>query len=468
MRIAVIGTGYVGLVTAACLAQAGHDVLAIDRDATRVQMLHDGQVPFYEPGLAGLVQQGVGQGRLRFETSMAAVSTAQLAFICVGTPPRPDGAADMHQLFDAARELAVWMAPDCLVVQKSTAPIGTADRVVAAVQAGLAQRGLAPEQQRARVAANPEFLREGSAVRDFGEPDRVVIGVAHEDDARLLRELYRPFVNHATQLLVMDRRSAELAKYGANSMLAARVALINELARIAQATGADIEQVRAVLGSDPRIGPQFLAAGCGYGGSCFPKDVKALGVLADCLGVDVPMLHAINGSNELHKRHLVERLSHALGGLAGRTVAIWGLSFKPETDDLREAPSRTVIDLLVERGARVQAFDPAAMQAAARVWADAPQVRLCESPMHAARDADALVLLTEWAHFREPDFAALARSLRGQLVLDGRNLWRAAQVQAAGLRYLGVGRPGSEAGAPVSAAVSAAPKAEGVPVLLAP
>jgi len=434
------GTGYVGLVTGACFAEVGNDVLCLDVDRTKIDVLNRGGVPIHEPGLPEMIRRNVTAHRLRFTTDVdAAVQHGMLQFIAVGTPPDEDGSADMTHVLAAARAIGARMTDYKVVVDKSTVPVGTADRVREAVAAELARRGA---RVPFTVVSNPEFLKEGAAIEDFMRPDRVVIGADDERAIMLLRAVYAPFQRSHERLLVMDVRSAELTKYAANAMLATRISFMNELANLAETLGADIEQVRQGIGSDPRIGYQFLYPGAGYGGSCFPKDVRALQFTARQHGQPLELLRAVESVNEAQKSRLLAKVAARLGGdLAGRRIAVWGLAFKPNTDDMREAPARTVVSGLVERGASVVAYDPVAMDEARRVFASLPRVAFAASPLDAVAGSDALVVITEWQEFRSPDFLELRRLLRQPLVFDGRNLYDPGLVRAAGLEYFGIGRP---------------------------
>ncbi len=435
----MIGAGYVGLVTGTCFAEVGNDVLCVDVDPRKIDVLNAGGVPIHEPGLAALVKRNVDAGRLRFTTDAAAgVAHGVLQFIAVGTPPDEDGSADMQYVIAAAREIGRRMDGWKIVVDKSTVPVGTADRVRAAIGAELAARGA---DIAFAVVSNPEFLKEGAAVEDFMRPDRIVIGADDERAIAAMRTIYAPFQRNRERLLVMDTRSAELTKYAANAMLATRISFMNELANLAERLGADIEMVRQGIGSDPRIGWHFLYPGAGYGGSCFPKDVKALQYTAQQFGHPLKLLAAVEAVNEAQKRVLVDKIVQRLGeDLGGRRFALWGLAFKPDTDDMREAPSRVVIDALRARGASVVAYDPVAMDEAKRLYADASGIAFAATPMAALADADALVVVTEWKEFRSPDFARVHAALRTPLVFDGRNLYDPDEVRAAGLDYFGIGR----------------------------
>ena len=439
MKITMIGTGYVGLVTGTCLAEVGNDVLCLDVDALKIEILSRGGVPIHEPGLEAMVSRNVAAGRLRFTTDQdAAVSHGALQFIAVGTPPDEDGSADMQYVLAAARNIGRRMTEFKIVVDKSTVPVGTADRVRDAIADELRLRRV---DTPFAVVSNPEFLKEGAAVEDFMRPDRVVIGADDERAIAAMRSVYAPFQRSHERLLLMDVRSAELTKYAANAMLATRISFMNELANLADAIGADIEHVRQGIGSDPRIGWQFLYPGVGYGGSCFPKDVKALQHTATELGRPLRILGAVEAANEAQKLRLVEKIVERLGpDLAGRRFAVWGLAFKPNTDDVREAPSLEIIAALIGRGADVMAYDPVAMPAARRALGVAPHLAFAATPMDAVAGADALIVVTEWKEFRSPDFGALAAALREPLLFDGRNLYDPALVRAAGLEYFSIGR----------------------------
>jgi UDPglucose 6-dehydrogenase len=436
----MIGTGYVGLVTGTCFAEVGNDVMCLDVDAAKIDTLNRGEVPIHEPGLHDMIRRNVAGGRLRFTADIgAAVAHGALQFIAVGTPPDEDGAADMQYVIAAARDIGSRMDGFKLIVDKSTVPVGTADRVRETISAELARRGV---DFSFAVASNPEFLKEGAAVEDFMKPDRVVIGSDDERAIGLLRAVYAPFQRNHERLLVMDVRSAELTKYAANAMLATRISFMNELANLADALGADIEHVRRGIGSDPRIGYRFLYPGAGYGGSCFPKDVRALQATAGHHGRPLRILAAVASVNDAQKERLLEKITQRMGSdLSNKTFAIWGLAFKANTDDMREAPSQTVVRGLLDRGASVIAYDPVAMDEARRVFGTEARLAYATSRIHAVRDADALILVTEWQEFRSPDFSELRRLLRQPLLFDGRNLFDPKEVRAAGLEYFGIGRP---------------------------
>ena len=439
MKITVIGTGYVGLVSGTCLAEVGNDVLCVDVDAAKIAMLEAGGVPIHEPGLEALVRRNVAAGRLRFTTDIdAGVAHGALQFIAVGTPPDEDGSADMQYVLAAARSIGARMKEFRIVVDKSTVPVGTADRVRAAIADELATRNAAIPFA---VVSNPEFLKEGAAVDDFMRPDRVVVGADDERAIAAMRAVYAPFMRSHERLLVMDVRSAELTKYAANAMLATRISFMNELANLADDLGADVEHVRQGIGSDPRIGYHFLYPGIGYGGSCFPKDVKALLHTAAEHGRPLRVLAAVEAANEAQKHRLVDKIVARLGAdLAGRRFALWGLAFKPNTDDMREAPARGIIAELAKRGATIAAYDPVAMAEAKRVLGAVRALTLVADPMAALKGADALIVATEWKEFRSPDFDAIRELLTLPLVFDGRNLYEPAQVRAAGLEHFAIGR----------------------------
>ena len=439
MKITVIGAGYGGLVTGTCLAEVGNDVLCLDLDAAKIETLKAGTIPIHEPGLQDLVRSNAAAGRLRFSTDVQeAVNFGQIQFIAVGTPPDEDGSADMQYVLAAARNIGRYMTEDKLVVSKSTVPVGTAERVRSAISEELASRGV---QLSLHVASNPEFLKEGAAVEDFMRPDRIVIGTDSDFATDLLRELYAPFQRNRERLIRMDIASAELTKYAANAMLATRISFMNELANLAEKLGADIEQVRRGIGADPRIGYDFLYAGTGYGGSCFPKDLQALQRTASQAGVALRVLEAVEAANNAQKLVLVDKLVARFGSdLQGKRFALWGLAFKPNTDDMRAAPSRAVMERLWAMGASVQAYDPVAMEEARRLYGDRADLQLVNSPMDALKGADALLIVTEWKPFKSPDFALMKQLLRQPVVFDGRNLYEPARVRAAGLEYFSVGR----------------------------
>ena len=439
MKITVIGAGYVGLVSGACLAEMGNHVVCLDVDPRKIDMLNNGGIPIHEPGLDKVVQRNAASGRLQFTTDIGvAVAHGTLQFIAVGTPPDEDGSADLQYVLAAARNIGRLMTEYKLVIDKSTVPVGTADKVKAAIQAELEARGVALEFS---VASNPEFLKEGAAVDDFMKPDRIVVGAEGERAIDLLRAVYAPFQRNHDKLVVMDVRSAELTKYAANAMLATRISFMNELALLAENLGADIELVRQGIGSDPRIGYHFLYAGCGYGGSCFPKDVKALIRTAAENGRDLKVLQAVEDANDAQKQVLVDKIVRRFGAdLAGKRFAVWGLAFKPNTDDMREASARVLIGELLARGATVTAYDPVAMDEARRIFGDEPRIAYAENPDAALVGADALAIVTEWKEFRSPDFARIASTLKTPVIFDGRNLYEPKIVRDAGLDYQPIGR----------------------------
>ncbi|MDK9704797.1 MAG: UDP-glucose/GDP-mannose dehydrogenase family protein [Sulfuritalea sp.] len=439
MKITVIGTGYVGLVSGTCLADVGNDVLCLDLDAAKIRTLNEGGIPIYEPGLEAMVRKNEAAGRLRFTTDIeAAVAHGVLQFIAVGTPPDEDGSADLQYVVAAARNVGRHMTGYKVVVDKSTVPVGTADKVRAAIAEELQARGAKIDFS---VVSNPEFLKEGAAVEDFMKPDRIVVGA---DDARaieLMRELYAPFQRSHERLIVMDVKSAELTKYAANAMLATRISFMNELANLAEKLGADIELVRKGIGSDPRIGFHFLYPGVGYGGSCFPKDVQALIRTAQDAGQELQVLQAVEAANETQKGVLAKKITTRLGqDLSGKTFALWGLAFKPNTDDMREAPSLVLIADLLARGASIRAYDPVAAHEAQRILGKNSRISYAATPMAALEGADALAIVTEWKEFRSPDFDAIKAKLKTPVIFDGRNLYDPAAPRRAGLEYFAIGR----------------------------
>ncbi|MDP2004812.1 MAG: UDP-glucose/GDP-mannose dehydrogenase family protein [Rubrivivax sp.] len=439
MKVCVFGAGYVGLVTAACLAEMGNSVRCLDIDPARVAALQQGRMPIHEPGLREMVMRNAAAGRLHFtDDTASAVAHGTVVFIAVGTPAAEDGAADLAHVLDAARAIGQHMLDYKVVVNKSTVPVGTAAAVQTAIAAELRTRAaLVPFA----VVSNPEFLKEGDAIEDFMRPDRVIVGADDEQALLLMRALYAPFLRNRDRLLTMDVRSAELSKYVANAMLATRISFMNEMAALAERLGADIEQVRLGIGSDPRIGSHFLYAGCGWGGSCLPKDVRALQRMATDAGVPLQMLQAVQDVNQRQRGLLVARLVERLGEqLHGHVIGLWGLAFKPGTDDLREAPSLAIIDELLGRGATLRAFDPVAMPGVAAHFADRPGLTLVADPMAAAQGVSALLVVTEWREFRSPDFDALRQCMKRPLLLDGRNLYDPAAMRQLGFEHLGIGR----------------------------
>ncbi len=439
MKVTIFGSGYVGLVTGACLAEAGNHVVCVDIDEKKVARLNEGDVPIHEPGLDALIRRNRGSGRLEFTTdAVRGVDHGLFQLIAVGTPPDEDGSADLRHVLSVARTIGERLERYAIVVTKSTVPVGTADKVRDQVTASLAQRQSKVEFD---VVSNPEFLKEGAAIQDFMKPDRVVVGTDNPRTTELLRALYDPFTRNHDRLIVMDIRSAELTKYAANAMLATKISFMNELANIAERVGADIEQVRIGIGSDPRIGYGFIYPGTGYGGSCFPKDVKALIRSARDVGYGTEILHAVESVNERQKSLLVRKLRKVLGGsVTGRTLALWGLAFKPNTDDMREAPSRVIIDELIAGGAHVRAYDPIAMEEAARLYQGQPNFKVSRDAYEAADGADALLIVTEWQEFRSPDFDRLKELLAAPRIFDGRNLYDPALLARLGFEYFGIGR----------------------------
>ncbi|WP_414446936.1 UDP-glucose/GDP-mannose dehydrogenase family protein [Burkholderia sp. 22PA0099] len=467
MNLTIIGSGYVGLVTGACLADIGHDVFCLDVDAAKIAVLNDGGVPIHEPGLKEIIARNRAAGRLRFSTDVAsAVAHGDVQFIAVGTPPDEDGSADLQYVLAAARNIGKFMTGFKVIVDKSTVPVGTAERVREAVAAELAARGV---DTMFSVVSNPEFLKEGAAVDDFARPDRIVIGcdddVPGEKARELMKKLYAPFNRNHDRTLYMDVRSAEFTKYAANAMLATRISFMNELANFADRVGADIEAVRRGIGSDPRIGYHFLYAGAGYGGSCFPKDVEALIRTADASGQSLQILRAVSDVNAAQKQVLARKITTRFGeDLTGRTFGVWGLAFKPNTDDMREAPSRALIADLLARGASVRAYDPVATREAQRVLAldlagrqhDLERLTFVDEAGEVAQDADALVIVTEWKAFKSPDFAALAARWKSAVIFDGRNLYEPLAMRELGIEYHAIGRAHAVQARPAAAAKPAA------------
>jgi UDPglucose 6-dehydrogenase len=440
VRITIIGTGYVGLVSGACFADFGNDVMCLDLDADKIALLNKGGIPIYEPGLAALVARNKDAGRLRFTTDVAqSVTHGVVQFIAVGTPSDDDGSADVHHVLAAAINVAKHMDERKVIVDKSTVPVGTTERVQAVMQEALRARGA---DIAFSVVSNPEFLKEGAAVEDFMRPDRIVIGSGDEQAIAIMRQLYAPINRVHDRLIVMDARSAELTKYAANAMLATRISFMNELANLSEKLGANIEMVRKGIGSDPRIGYQFLYAGCGYGGSCFPKDIRALQHSAGEYGMQLTIVDAVEKVNRTQKQRILDKIRTRFGEqLDGSRFAIWGLSFKPNTDDMREAPSRVVINGLLARGAKVCAYDPVAMDEARRVMAREKGISYAKSPVDALDGADALIIATEWKEFRSPDFEAIKTRLNQPVVIDGRNLYDPTMMRDLGIEYLSIGRP---------------------------
>ena len=438
MRITIFGSGYVGLVTGACLADAGNDVLCVDVDELKTAMLKRGEVPIHEPGLDALIKRGADAGRLRFTTdAKEGVDHGLFQLIAVGTPPDEDGSAGLRYVLAVARTIGDHMNSYKVVVTKSTVPVGTADKVRGAVRESLTKRKAAVEFD---MASNPEFLKEGAAIEDFMKPDRVVVGTDSDRAAELLRSLYEPFTRNRERMIVMDVRSAELTKYAANAMLATKISFMNELANLAERFGADIESVRVGLGSDPRIGYAFIYPGVGYGGSCFPKDVQALQRSAQEVGYDASILAAVESVNNRQKQVLFNKIKAHFGDLRGKTFGLWGLAFKPNTDDMREAASRILMESLWAAGAKVRAFDPVAMPECRRIYGERADLTLCKSSAEALQGADALAIVTEWREFRSPDFEHIKAVLRTPVIFDGRNLYDPEQMAAAGFSYYAIGR----------------------------
>lgn len=439
MKVTIYGTGYVGLVTGACLAEVGNEVLCVDTDRAKIELLQNDGIPIYEPGLEELVAKNRATGRLDFTTDATqGIEHGLFQFIAVGTPPDEDGSADLSSVVAVARSIAERMAEYRIVVTKSTVPVGTADRVRKAMSEAQQARQIGIEFD---VVSNPEFLKEGAAVEDFMRPDRIVVGTDNPRTAELLRVLYAPFNRNHDRLLVMDIRSSELTKYAANAMLATKISFMNELANIAERLGADIEQVRAGIGSDPRIGYHFIYPGPGYGGSCFPKDMRALERIASGVGYRAELLQAVEAVNNRQKGVLFDKVHRHFGGeLTGRTFALWGLAFKPNTDDMREASSRVLLEALWAHGASVRAHDPAAMDEARRIYGERPDLTLCADPDDALEGADALIVITEWNVFWSPDFAALKKRLKQPVIFDGRNLYDPKRLAQLGFTHYAIGR----------------------------
>ena len=438
MRITIFGSGYVGLVTGACFADAGNHVVCVDVDRRKVEMLSRGEIPIHERGLDTIIKRNFEAGRLRFTTeAKGAVEHGQFQLIAVGTPPDDDGSADLRSVLAVARTIGQHMSEYKVVITKSTVPVGTADKVREAVRGAIEERGAKIEFD---TVSNPEFLKEGAAIEDFMKPDRVVVGTSSARAAELLRALYEPFTRNRDRMIVMDVRSAELTKYAANAMLATKISFMNELANLAEQCGADIEAVRIGIGADPRIGHAFIYPGVGYGGSCFPKDVKALRRSAAEVGYEESILAAVESVNERQKRVLFDKMKAHFGSLEGKTIALWGLAFKPNTDDMREAPSRVLMEALWKAGAAVRAYDPIAMAECARIYGPRPGLELCGTSAEALRGADALAIVTEWREFRSPDFDQIKSALKAPVIFDGRNLYDPAHMMRDGFSYYAIGR----------------------------
>ncbi len=439
MRVTIFGSGYVGLVSGACMAEMGNDVVCCDIDQGKIDRLNNGEIPIFEPGLETMVERNREAGRLTFTTDIAAaVDFGLFQFIAVGTPPDEDGSADLSHVLAVARSIGQNMTDYRVVVDKSTVPVGTADKVKAEIQAQLDTRKVDFEFD---VVSNPEFLKEGAAISDFMKPDRIIVGTDNPRTTELLHALYEPFNRNHDRMITMDVHSAELTKYAANAMLATKISFMNELANIAERVGADIEQVRVGMGSDPRIGYHFIYPGGGYGGSCFPKDVRALAKSAENEGLNAELLNSVEAVNARQKRRLFEKIqSHYGSNLSGKTVAVWGLSFKPKTDDMRDAPSRVLMEALWEAGATVRAYDPEAMDETRRLYPSQDSLTLCDSSTAALEGADALAILTEWQEFRSPNFDSIKEALADSVIFDGRNLYEPTTVEAHGIQYYAIGR----------------------------
>lgn len=440
MKITVFGSGYVGLVTGTCLAEVGNDVICMDIDETKIEKLKQGIIPIYEPGLEAMVKENQEAGRLRFTADVKeAVGHGLFQFIAVGTPPDEDGSADLQYVLAVAKSIAQHMEGYRVVIDKSTVPVGTADKVKESMSHVLQERG--KNDLEFDVVSNPEFLKEGAALDDFMKPDRIVVGTDNPRTAELLKALYAPFNRSRERVITMDIRSAELTKYAANAMLATKISFMNELANLAEKLGADIEHVRQGIGSDSRIGYSFIYPGCGYGGSCFPKDVKALERTAKQVGYQAELLNAVENVNDRQKKRLFEKIQHHYNdNLKGKVFAIWGLSFKPNTDDMREAPSRVLLEALIDAGASVRAYDPEALEEAKRIYGNKKGLIYAEDQNEALEDADALAIVTEWKQFRSPDFDHLSQILRDKVIFDGRNMFEPAFVKQSGLAYYAIGR----------------------------
>jgi UDPglucose 6-dehydrogenase len=443
MHVTIFGSGYVGLVTGACMAEMGNEVICVDIDEAKIAGLNRGDVPIYEPGLDAYIERNMSAGRLEFTTDVQkGVEHGLFQFIAVGTPPDEDGSADLKHVLAVARSIGEHMNEYRIIVDKSTVPVGTADKVEIEVQAALDKRGKPLEFD---VVSNPEFLKEGAAISDFMKPDRIIVGTDNPRTAELLKSLYEPFNRNRDRLISMDVRSAELTKYAANAMLATKISFMNELANLAERFGADIEKVRVGIGSDPRIGYHFIYPGAGYGGSCFPKDVRALAKSAQAEGYEAQLLNAVEDVNNRQKHRIFEKIRDFYAGeLAGKTIAVWGLSFKPRTDDMREAPSRVLMEALWAAGAHVRAYDPEAMEETDRLYPDADQLTLCETAYEALEGADALAIMTEWQEFRSPNFSVMKDALADAVLFDGRNLYEPDTVELFGMRYYAIGRSHDE------------------------
>jgi UDPglucose 6-dehydrogenase len=439
MNITVIGTGYVGLVSGTCLAEVGNHVLCVDIDQRKIDRLNNGEIPIYEPGLEALVHKNVEEGRLSFSSSIEqGVDFGSILFIAVGTPPDEDGSADLQHVLAVATDIGRHMDDYRVVVTKSTVPVGTADKVRDAIDTALKEKSSTISFS---VVSNPEFLKEGAAVEDFLKPDRIVVGAEDERAIDLMRELYAPFNRNHERTIIMDIRSAEMTKYAANAMLATKISFMNEMANLAELLGADIENVRHGIGADPRIGYYFIYPGCGYGGSCFPKDVQALHRTAKSVGYDAKVLDAVEAVNKRQKSVIVDKIVKRFGDdLTGKKFAVWGLAFKPETDDMREAPSRTIIEALWQRGAMIAAYDPVAEEEVERIYGERDDLDLVKDPYQALEDADGLIVVTEWKVFRSPDLEDMLSKMKAPVIFDGRNIFQPATIRKAGFEYFGIGR----------------------------
>lgn len=439
MKVTIFGTGYVGLVTGTCLAEVGNDVLCVDVDKKKIDLLNDGGIPIYEPGLEELVAKNRKHGKLKFTMDIEkGVKHGLFQFIAVGTPPDEDGSADLQYVLKVAESIGQYMNEYRIVIDKSTVPVGTADKVIDKIQSMLAGRGVSLDFD---VVSNPEFLKEGAAIDDFMKPDRIIVGTNNVRTAELLKALYAPFNRNHERLIVMDVRSAELAKYAANAMLATKISFMNELSNIAELTGADIEQIRLGIGSDPRIGYHFIYPGAGYGGSCFPKDVRALERTARSYGYNAQLLASVEAVNDSQKQVVVNKiLKHYNGDVQGKTFALWGLSFKPNTDDMREASSRVVIESLWAKGAKFKAYDPQAMHETQRIYGQRDDLVLVDSPESAVEAVDALIVMTEWNVFRSPDFSELKQKMKVPVIFDGRNIYNPELLHEYGFVYHSIGR----------------------------
>jgi len=439
MKLAVIGTGYVGLVTGTCFAEMGNNVICVDNDKNKIDLLNNGGIPIWEPGLEDMVKKNFTEKRIQFTTDIKfAVEESDICFIAVGTPPDEDGSADLRYVLAVARDIATYMNGHKIVIDKSTVPVGTGDKVKNAIQAVLDKRKV---DFTFDVVSNPEFLKEGDAINDSMKPDRVVVGTDSEKCAKTMRELYAPFARSHEKMIIMSVRSAEMTKYAANAMLATKISFINDIANLCEKLGADVHEVRHGIGSDSRIGYQFIYPGCGYGGSCFPKDVKALIKMAKGVDSEMRILQSVEDVNDDQKRVLFDKVTKYFGeDLTGKTFAIWGLSFKPKTDDMREAPSRVIIEHLISAGAKIQAYDPVAMEEAKRIFGENSNIKYANGNYETLIDADALLLVTEWNQFRYPDFVEIKNRLKNPVIFDGRNQYNPRELKKLGFAYYAIGR----------------------------